>query len=432
MASGLFLVIVVLVLGVCAALLSASETAITASSHIRLHQLAKRGNAGAKTLLEIQDPSLISSILLANTWILTAMTSLATHVLAKLLGKMGVLWVSLFMGAFITIYIEVLPKIFVYKSPERVGVFFAPVLERLKKIFAPISLVVDKIARLSLRLFGVSISSRRHGSSLEDLRGAIDLHVGEGRVPHERAMLRSILDLSSVTVGEIMVHRSNILSFSVDTLSEELYDEILNAPYTRIPLWKDTPDNIVGVISAKKIIRAAGQGLAKKVPISDIMVPPWFVPETTVLFEQLQSFRERRIHQAFVIDEYGALLGMVTLEDILEEIVGEIFDESDIRLQGVRTTAEGDYLVQGWVTLRDLNRRYDWELPSARASTLAGLVLHEAKAIPKVGEKIVFGKFEMEVLRGHAHQVDLVRVRVIKEEEKTDKEEKSSSEEEEL
>jgi Mg2+/Co2+ transporter CorB len=409
-----FYILIIVLLGACASVLSASETAVTASSRLRLHQLAKKGNKKAALLLKLQESmaSLISTILLVSMCLLSAMTSLATELSTSYFGKIGVVLIPLVMGGITTIYVEVLPKIYVYRHPEKVGTALAPFLQFLKKILSPITAVVDKIAHSSLSLFGPQSASTQLSSTVEELRGAIDLHIGEGFVPHERAMLRSILDLSRVMVSEIMVHRKKIISVNIETPFAELCQKIFSAPVTRMPLWKGTPDNIVGIINTKSL----AQELYKNPQLSDLThlaKAPWFIPETTVLFAQLQRFKEKHSHLAFVVDEYGALLGMVTLEDILEEIVGEILDEHDVALPGVRLTPDGDYLVHGWVTLRDLHREYDWIFPETQTSTIAGLILNETRTIPETGEILTLSGFEIKILRRNRNQITLVRMRPL-------------------
>lgn len=405
----------ILVLAVLAAILSASETAVTASSRIRLHQLYKQGDRRAGVVLRLQSQmgQLISTILLVNTWTLTCMTALATGILTHTFGPLGTFYAAILMGAFITIYLEVMPKVYVYHQAEQTAMGLSQSIEFLRWLLLPATTAIDTIARFSLKLVGAKMSTHRMlTSTLEELRGAIDLHVGEGRVSHERAMLRGILDLTQVEVAEIMVHRKTMLTINCEEKPSKIIEKILHSPYTRIPVWKENTDNIIGVLHVKALWKKVQsfQGTWDHFNILEAVTPPWFIPETTTLFDQLQSFRERHEHLAFVVDEYGSLLGMVTLEDILEEIVGEIVDEHDIELAGVRLTAEGNYLVQGTVTLRDLNRQYDWNLPDGEATTLAGLILEETRHIPQMGQTFRLYGLEMRVLRRHRHQITLIQV----------------------
>jgi Mg2+/Co2+ transporter CorB len=406
-------VIFLIIFSILAAFLSASETAVTASSPFRLHQMAKK-NPAASVLLELQKrmPILISCLLFTNICVLNGMASISTELFRQYLGPAGLLVAPIVMSALTALYVEILPKIYVYQCPERAALFLVPMLQFLKRFLFPVTLLMDRMAQGSLAAFGIKVSGNKENSStLEDLRGAIDLHAGSGIISHERAMLRSILDLSQITVSEIMVHRKNIVSFNVDLPFEDLCEHLLTVPYTRVPLWKDSPDNIVGVVHLKNLVRYLQKDVHREVcDIRAMMKTPWFIPESSTLFYQMQLFKERHSHQAFVVDEYGSLLGMVTLEDILEEIVGEIRDEYDVDFPGVRTTPQGTYLIRGCVTLRDLHRQYEWSFEEPSVSTLAGLILHECRTIPEVGTVLRIQNFEMKILRVHHHQVTLIEV----------------------
>lgn len=260
------------------------------------------------------------------------------------------------------------------------------------------------------------LTDRARAKSVEELRDAIEQHNGEaGETPEEarreRAMLRSILDLADVDVAEIMTHRGKLAMLDAAAPPSRILDEALNGPYTRLPLWRDNPDNIIGVIHAKALAREArAADDVDGLDVTALSARPWFVPETTTLLDQLQAFRERREHFALVVDEYGALKGVVTLEDILEEIVGDIADEMDAQVAGVRRLPGGAYIVDGWVTIRDLNREFEWRLPDDKASTIAGLVLHEARRIPEVGQSFSFYGFRFDILRRQRRQITAVRV----------------------
>jgi Mg2+/Co2+ transporter CorB len=270
------------------------------------------------------------------------------------------------------------------------------------------------LARQTLALFGVRPENTDNlYASLDELKGVIDLHQGPGQdVQHERAMLKGILDLGSVQVGEIMVHRKNVTMLNADDSLSTIVDQILSCPFTRLPLWRGNPDNIVGIINAKALLRAVRYhpGDLDGLDIMTIANKPWFVPESTDLLEQLHAFRRRREHFSLVVDEYGSLMGIVTLEDILEEIVGDIDDEHDITVRGVRPQKDGSYIVDGSVTIRDLNRQFEWDLPDETAATVAGLLLYEFRMIPEVGQVFVLDNFRFEVLRRQKNQISLVKI----------------------
>jgi len=399
-----------------AALGSASEAAVLAASRVRLYHLAKKGDVSASAILKLQAKigEFISSIILLNTWSITIVTALATGILTHLFGTAGAVYAALGMGALITIYAEVLPKMYVYTCPDQVALVFAPFFKPLLTVMSPLTKAINFMAQESLHLMGIKIKQDlSEAASAEELRGAIELHTGSsGEAEYERAMLRSILDLTAVEVTEIMRHRKTMFMINIEEPNQELIKQVLKAPYTRIPVWKGNPENIVGVLHAKDLLRAVQvhKGNVEELDIEKIATPPWFVPETTTLFSQLAAFRQRREHFALVIDEYGDLQGMVTLEDILEEIVGEIVDEHDVEIPGVRITSDGTYVIDGTLTLRDLNRLYGWDLPDEHATTLAGLVLHETREIPEIGQSFMIYGFRMDVLRRHRHQIIQLRV----------------------
>ncbi|HSV28249.1 MAG TPA: transporter associated domain-containing protein, partial [Candidatus Omnitrophota bacterium] len=250
-------------------------------------------------------------------------------------------------------------------------------------------------------------------TAMMELRGAIEVHATTEEIKEERRMLRSILDLNDVEVADVMTHRRTVVTLDAATPAGELVDQILKSPFTRLPVWCDNADNIVGVVHAKDVLRAvrALGGEVEKLDIRELASPPWFIPDSTTLLEQLTAFRTRREHFALVVDEYGALQGVVTLEDILEEIVGDIADEHDVAVAGVRPQADGSYVVDGSVTIRDLNREFEWRLPDEEAATIAGLVLHESRQIPTVGQTFRFYGFRFEILRRHRNQITSIRIR---------------------
>lgn len=407
--------IAVFILILLSALCSASETAVLASSRVRLYHLAKKGNPKAFVVLALQSHigGFISAILLLNTWFITMVTALATGILTYVFGAAGAVYAAIGMGALITIYAEVLPKMYVYTCPDRVALAFSSFFKPILTLMMPLTKAIDFIAKQSLRAVGVKITHDLSSSSADELRGAIELHIGSsGEAEYERSMLRSILDLTTVEVTEIMRHRKNMFMINIDLSNKDIVDQVLKSSYTRIPIWKENPENIVGVLHAKDLLRAVRslKGDLEKLDIKKIASSPWFIPETTTLFSQLAAFRSRREHFALVIDEYGDLEGMVTLEDILEEIVGEIVDEHDVEIPGVRIAPDGTYVIDGTVTIRDLNRQFSWSLPDESASTLAGLILHETREIPEVGQSFLIQGVRMEILRRLRHQISLIRV----------------------
>lgn len=413
----LILVFIILLLLIGTGFLSASETAITAASKAKLHHMAKRGDKKAIHIRYLQQtPGLtLSALLMCATVFITFATSLMTEVIDRVFQEgRGVIYAPIVASALIAVYAETMPKIIAVNQPERVALFLAAPMGLISKIFRPLTIAITSIARVTLKLFrfNVRVVSTSH-ATVEELRGAIDLHHGPGQdVPHERAMLKSILDLGSVQVGEIMIHRKNVTMIDAQDSPEAIVEQVLACPFTRVPLFKDDPDNVIGVINAKALLRAvqAQGGQVGKLDITTIASSPWFVPESTDLLEQLQAFRHRREHFALVVDEYGSIMGIVTLEDILEEIVGDISDEHDVTVRGVRAQEDGSYIVDGNVTIRDLNRQFEWDLPDEEAATIAGLVLYEVRLIPEVGQTFMLAGFRFEILRRHRNQITLLRI----------------------
>jgi Mg2+/Co2+ transporter CorB len=290
----------------------------------------------------------------------------------------------------------------------------APLVKPLVIVLAPVTHAIFLFVRTMLRPLGIKLSSELGGSlHEEELRGVIDLHDGPApEIQHERAMLRSILDLDDVGVQEVMTHRSTVTMIDMNDAPEKIIDDVLNSPYTRIPMYRDDPDNITGIVHAKDLLREvlAGSDQADALNFGKLATEAWFIPETTTLLGQLHAFRERREHFAIVVDEYGSFMGIVTLEDILEEIVGEIDDEHDIAAAAVKQQADGSYIVGGSVTLRDLNRDYEWELPDDASTTIAGLILHESRCIPNPGQVFKFFGFRFEIMRRVRNQITLIRI----------------------
>lgn len=408
---------IIFVLLLLSAMFSGSETALTAASRPYMHQLEQNGEDRAKTVNDLlaKKERLIGSILLGNNLVNILGSALATSVLISLFGETGVLYATIAMTLLILIFSEILPKTYAIHHANSVALAIAPVVKTVVYLFSPFTATINLLVRGILKLFRVNYdASDAFSTSYEELRGAIELHDGEDEqvVRHERAMLRSVLALAEVQVSEIMTHRRNATMIDVDLPEEEAIDQILASPYTRIPLWQKDPDNIVGVLHAKELLREIrskkdGQG---PIDLVKLATDPWFIPEQTALSDQLETFKERREHFAIVVDEYGAVMGIVTLEDIIEEIVGEIDDEHDVTVDEVRQEHDGSFILDGSATIRDLNREYEWGLPDEEAATLAGLILHETRRIPHVGQSFMFHDFRFDILERKRHQITSVRV----------------------
>ena len=401
---------------VLSAFFSGSETALTAASRARLHHLARKGNRRAKIVGDISEDKdrLIGAILLGNNLVNIMASALATGLLIGFFGDAGVAYATVAMTALVLIFAEIMPKTYALKNADRTALAVAPAVRLLVAVLAPVTRSLQFIVRLTLKLFGVNVgNSSNLTSAAEEIRSTVDLHSREGGiVKHERDMIGSILDLADVDLEEIMIHRKNIELINADDPTPKIVDQVLSSNYTRLPIFRGEADDIIGVLHAKDVLRAISthRGELEDLDIVAVASDPWFVPETTMLHEQLNAFRQRRAHFALIVDEYGALMGLVTLEDILEEIVGDISDEHDEVAGKVRLEADGSYIVDGTMTIRDLNRLYEWSLPDEEASTIAGLVIYEARVIPEVGQIFSFHDFRFEILRRQRNQIVKLRL----------------------
>ncbi|MHA1600482.1 MAG: HlyC/CorC family transporter [Alphaproteobacteria bacterium] len=405
----------ILALLVLSAFFSGSETALTAVSLPRMHTLERQGNHRASVVNELwrKKERLIGAILLGNNLVNITATALATSVLIGAFGDAGVAYATIGTTLLVLIFAEVLPKTYAIHHADRMALAVAPVLRGFVLVLFPVTHTIHMVVRGTLKLFGVEMSATLNPDrSEEELRGAIDLHAGEGEeVRHERAMLRSILDLADVEVSEIITHRKKVIAIDANQPPRQIVEEVLQSPHTRLPLWQDNPDNIVGVLHAKELLRAVNTlPDVDKLDVLSIANSPWFIPDSTDLLSQLQAFRTRHKHFAIVVDEYGEVRGIVTLEDILEEIVGEISDEHDVEIEGVKAQSDGSVVVDGAVTIRDLNRQFEWRLPDDEASTIAGLVLDEARRIPEIGQTFVFHGFRFEILGRQRNQITNIKM----------------------
>lgn len=399
------------------AFFSGSETALTAVSRARMHALESEGDARARRVgrLTSDRESLIGALLLGNNLVNILASAIATALFIELFGDAGVAAATLVMTLLVLIFAEVTPKTYAISNPDRMAMGVAGPVTWLVRLLGPVTAAIQTLVRGFLKLFGV----RAEGDVLsahDEIRGHIELHHREGAVEgSERGMLGGILDLRDYTVADVMVHRKNMQMIDADETPRDAVDQALASRHTRLPLWKDDQENIIGVLHAKDLSRAlnAASGDVSQIDVTQIAREPWFVPETTSLREQLDAFRNKREHFALVIDEYGALMGLVTLEDILEEIVGEIDDEHDRPVEGVKPNPDGSVLVDGAVTIRDLNRGLDWNLPDDEAVTIAGLVIHEAQTIPEVGQVFAFHDRRFEIVARNRNQLTKLKISVL-------------------
>ncbi|MDR3506323.1 MAG: HlyC/CorC family transporter [Caulobacteraceae bacterium] len=399
------------------AFFAAAETAMTGASRGRMHQLEREGDKAAKRVNRLigNQEMMIGAVLLGANLINILSSALVTEVLtAAIPGAWGVALATGVMTVMVLVFAEVLPKTLAITRSDDVARFLSAPTELVVLLFGPVVATVQFFVRKTLRLFGIHIDMETDVlAAHEEIRGAVEYHHSEGLVEtRDRWMLGGVLDLSEMDVSQIMVHRKSISMLDADLPPRELVEAVLADPHTRLPLYRDDSDNIIGILHAKDLLRAvaATEGGVDKVDVAAIAREPWFIPDTTNLKEQLNAFLKRRTHFALVVDEYGALQGLVTLEDILEEIVGEIEDEHDVVVEGLRRQPDGSVIVDGGVAIRDLNRVMDWQLPDEQAVTVAGLVIHEAQTIPLPGQTFIFHGHRFQVLSRQRNQITTLRV----------------------
>jgi Mg2+/Co2+ transporter CorB len=393
-----------------------SETALIASSRARMLRLEQQGSYQASLVnrLMAMRERLIGALLLGNNAVNIAASSLATSVLLVWFGDVGVIYATVVMTVLVVVFAEVLPKTIAINAPDRMSLLVAQPMSWIVRLLGPVLMAIETLVRWILRLFGVRIGEDQPIlSAHEELRGAVDLLHHEDRVEKlDRDMFGGVLDLRELTVSDVMLHRTKMITISADDPPEEIVRAVLAAPVTRLPLWRGSPENIVGILHSKDLLRAiqAAKGDLSKIDIQTIALPAWFVPDVRALSEQLKAFRRRKTHFALVVDEYGEVMGLVTLEDIIEEIIGDISDEHDIAVTGVRPHSDGSVNVDGSVPIRDLNRAMEWDLPDQEATTVAGLVIHESRSIPEPGQSFIFHGFRFEVLRRARNRITALRI----------------------
>ncbi len=419
----------ILCLLILSAFFSGSETALTASSRGKLKAQADKGSRGAVSAMKVTEDSerMIGALLLGNNIVNILAASLATALLTRMLGDSGVALATLVMTALVLIFGEVLPKTLAITYPEAVATRVAPLIRVLILIFSPVVTIVRALVRGILHLLGVRGNEEGRMTALrEEIAGTIALGHSEGAVEKDaRDRLLGALDLTHRTVDEIMRHRRQIEMIDADDSPEKILTQALASPHTRLPVFRDSDENILGVVHAKDLLREVNRLIRgsdtatldhlAELDIVKVAMKPYFIPETTTLDEQMREFLKRRTHFALVVDEYGALQGLITLEDILEEIVGEITDEFDVVAKdgGLSRNDNGDYVVDGAMTIRDLNRAMDWTLPDDEANTIAGLVIHEAQTIPAEGQVFSFHGFRFEVQQRRENRLTRLGIRPL-------------------
>jgi len=403
-----FLFVSIFFLVFVAAFFSAAETSLTAVSRARIYRLAKEGKKRAQMVKYLLDSmeQLIGTILLGNNFVAILSTTVAGVVFETWFDEGGIAITTVVMTFLLLIFAEVMPKVYGFQNAEKIVLMLAPFLVVIFKVLAPVAKGIKTLVRKIWQILGINVNSEGNiKSAKEEILSLIEMY-SDNQVQKEKFMLRGILDLSSVPLADVMVHRKDLVMLNGDMPLKDITQVLSKTPYTRFPVWEKTQDNIIGVLHLRTFVHLLWEKKSLDLPIKKLLKKePWFVPESTSLFAQLQEFRKRREHMALVIDEYGALEGIITLEDILEEIVGEISDEYDVLEKNVQPQADGSYLVAGDMTVRDLNKQFDWSLPEEEAATLAGLLIHECQGVPQEQETYHLHGLYIQVIKRLHHQL---------------------------
>lgn len=393
------------------AFFSSSETALTAVSEARIHELALQGNKRANIIEKIlaKKEKMISTILIGNNLVNIVVSVYATSFAISFFGELDLIFVTILLTIFLVIFAEVMPKTYAFNNADKLALAVAPVINIFILILTPATFITEMLAKIVSKP-----KIKDEEAQTEELRGMIRLHAGnESRGKERSKMMSSMLDLDEVTIEAVMTHRGGVTMIDIAEEPEDAFKIIGESPYTRIPIYSGTPDNIIGILHAKELFRTLRRRNFKdinSVKLSELMSQPYFAPETTLLLDQLEVFKTRREHFAVVVDEYGDFRGIVTLEDIIEEIVGEIDDETDIKVKGVKAQPDGSFIIDGSVTIRDLNRSLGWYLPDQNANTIAGLVLYESKTIPEPGQEFRFHNIRFRILQKKANFISQLRL----------------------
>ena len=412
-------IIAIVLLIALSAFFNGSETALTAVSRARMHSLEEDGNSKAALVNKLlsHPEKMIGTVLLGNTLVDVLAAALASWLAVELYGEVGVAYATAAITVLIVIFAAVLPKTYSMAYADRVALVIAPVMRSVIFVLTPFTKTIEFIVRQLLKLTPTTVDDEANIlAAHEEIRGTIDLQAKEGTVAKTDAeMLGGVLDLRDLKVSDIMVHRTKMETINVDEEPERILDEIMKSQYTRVPLWKDEQENIIGVLHTKDLLaELARTGWnPKALDVMKSANQPWFVPNTTSVKVQLAQFLKKKTQMALVVDEYGEVQGLITLEDILEEIVGQITDEHDVADIHIRLQADGTVNVDGTVAIRDLNRHMGWDLPDDEATTIAGLVIHEAQTIPEPGQVFTFYGYRFEVLRKTRNKITALRIKPV-------------------
>lgn len=412
-----FLAVAVLI--IAAALISCLETSITAASRATIHRLKSEGDKRARRLENLlkEREKVVSVMLLANNAINIVASALTTKILLEIFGEIGVLYATISLTVIIIIFGEILPKTVAIQAPEKSALFFSLLIEILFKTFAPLVEIIQKIVAAVIRVFSVKKIAKGKFSDLEEIRDTVNLKAKEGSIfKFDKDLIDGVLDLSDTAISEIMVHRKDILSLDRNLKIAEIVKKAINIGYTRIPLWQGHQENIIGILNVRKLLKGLHfyRGDIEKFDLEQTISSPLFVPSSNNLRSQLFTFRKFKKRMALVIDEYGSLLGLVCLEDILEEIVGEVRERDDHSNLNIVTTKSGIFKIPANTLIRDINKKLDLEIDeNDEAYNLSALIINRLGRIPDEKERFEISGFQFEILRKKGNDLLLVKMKKI-------------------
>ena len=390
---------------------SASETAMMALNRYRLRHLADSGHRGARIasqLLERPD-RLLGVILLGNNFVNIAASSVATIIALRLYGDAAIAAAAFLLTLVVLIFAEVAPKTLAAMHPERIAFPAAYVLRPLLALLYPVVWLVNGIANWFLRVLGVQMRTRTEHLNSEELRSVVR-QAGPLIPKSYRAMLLRVLDLEKVTVEDVMVPRAMIEFIDLDDDWDELVKQLATSHHTRLPVCRGAQDNVVGIVHVRQVLHLSRTDEFNKTGLERIMQAPYFIPEGTPLTRQLLNMQSRKQRLGLIVDEYGDLKGLVTLEEILEEIVGEFTTAAPSVAEDVVPQDDGSFLVNAGANVRDLNRKMDWELPTDGPKTLNGLILEHFEDIPEPGTSLLLAGYPLEIIQTRGTAVRMVRI----------------------
>ena len=418
----MIILVVSFVLGLLciACFISAAETAITATSPGLIQKLKSEGNKRAELLLGILKikEKVISTLLIGNSIANTICTTISTGIFIEYFGDdLGTAISAVVMSFMIIVFSEVVPKAIAVVKSEKIALLATPALLVVLKILEPMNILLLYITKGFCFIFRIDLKQKV--SAEDEVRGVIEHHMHEGNVfKDDRDMLGGILNIRNMTICDIMVHRSKIMAIDIDTPTEKVIDTVLSSRHSRFPFWQGNSDNIIGILHVKDLmnkIHHSRKNKANEINIQDLLSTPVFVPDNSLVVQQLNMFREGQTHLACVVDEYGDLQGIVTMEDILEEIVGQIYDEHDSGNQKITKLSDRVFIIDGSVSVRDLNRELDWQIPETDATTIAGFIISKMARIPNQGEYLISKDLKMIVKKKFDNRIKTIKVIVVSE-----------------